>query len=145
VGAGSFHEVVVDVDGGDVAPVADEVGEEGGVVAGAGAQFEDAFARLRVELVEHEGDDAGLGRAGDRCAVGVVLDADRAVRVGVLEGGVGHEQVAGDGPQRGLDRGGADVSGRGELVGQLVAQSGGLVEVCGGGCGHVRAFRSDGL
>ena len=40
-------------------------GQQRGVVAGAGADLQDALARLQVELLQHDGHDGRLrGRAG---------------------------------------------------------------------------------
>src|SRR5690606_14213708 len=65
MGAGGINQPFVDVDRGYAALLADEVGDEGGVVAGAGANLEHVVARLEVELLEHDGDHGGLGgRAG---------------------------------------------------------------------------------
>jgi hypothetical protein len=63
----------VNVDGGDLAGRAGQVREEGRVVAGSGADLEDAVAGAYIELAEHDGDDVGFGlwlTFDDRLALG---------------------------------------------------------------------------
>jgi hypothetical protein len=90
----AVDEIVVDVEAGRVSVFAGEVGQEGGVVAGARAEFQDQVARLHVELVEHGGDHGGLRGTRDRRAAGVVLDVHRRVGVGLGQRRVGDEEVA---------------------------------------------------
>lgn len=52
-------DVGVDVDGGDLAGRACEVGEECGVVAGPGADLQDALSGADIKLVQHHRDHAG--------------------------------------------------------------------------------------
>lgn len=79
----------------DGVDVGGEVGEDCGVVAGAGADFEDGVVGLELEAVGHEGDDVGLG---DGLAV---ADGVRAVGVDVVAGAGGEEEVAGYGAECG--------------------------------------------
>lgn len=67
----------------------DEAGEEGGLVAGAGAEFEHAMVGGELEFLGHDGDHEGLGD-GLAVAAGQGL-----VFVGVLAAGLGEEEVAG--------------------------------------------------
>jgi len=43
------HHVLVDIDGDDLSGLADEMRDERGVIAGAGANLEDVLARLQRE------------------------------------------------------------------------------------------------
>jgi hypothetical protein len=117
-------------------PRTDEVRDEGGVVPGTGAEFEDAFARLGFELVQHEGDDARLGRAGDRRSVGVEFHVDHGVGIGGFERGVGHEEMAGHGTQSCFDRRCAGVARGLDCVDQIVAELFRVDRGCGDDVGH---------
>lgn len=76
-----------------------EVGEDGGLIAGAGADFEDARAGEDVEQLGHGGDDVGL-----RDGLGVA-DGEGAVLVGEPAEGLGEEEVTRDGAEGGEDAG----------------------------------------
>ena len=88
--AGGLGEGGEAFDGVDVAGGADEVGEEGGLVAGAGAEFEDLHSGVEVEFLGHEGDHI---RLGDGLAFGA---GEGFVGVGAFLVFVGDEEVAGD-------------------------------------------------
>jgi hypothetical protein len=106
-------------DGVDVAGGADEVGEDGGLVAGAGAEFEDAVAGAWGELLGHGGDDVGLG---DGLAVG---GGESFVGVGLGLEFVGDEKVAGD-LCHGVEDGGEDDAAAAEVVVEHVLAGGGV-------------------
>ena len=59
--AGRPDQLTVDVDAEDVAGVADQMGQEGGVVALANTGLEDVVAGLDGERLEHPGHDRGRG------------------------------------------------------------------------------------
>ncbi|CAM5511082.1 hypothetical protein SANTM175S_06061 [Streptomyces antimycoticus] len=136
---GAFGDGRVDVDGGDMAGGVDEFGDEGGVVA-AGADLQDAVAGLEAGGFEHVGLQPGRGDgAGDEALI-AVAGGDDVVGVRLADRYFGCEGVPGHCAQGLVDRGGADVPGSDELVGQLETQGGGLVEVRGGGCRHGGPF-----
>jgi len=103
--AGDAREVGVALDRPDVGG---QRGEDRGVVAGAGADVEDAVVGPQLEQLGHAADDE---RLGDRLPAG---DAERGVVVGVRAQLVGHERLA----RHGLDR------PQDALVGDVVAQLG---------------------
>ena len=86
-GGGAIGQGGDDLDGVDLV---DEAGEDGGLVAGAGADLEDFVFFGDTEGCAHEGDDVGLG---DSLAV---ADGQGVVFVGESEEIVGDELVAGD-------------------------------------------------
>jgi hypothetical protein len=90
----------VDIDGGDVPAATGEVGQERGILAGAGADFRDALSGVDIELVEHHGDDNGLGGTAQHSPVRAAFGDHRLVIERLLDGGVGDEQVARDGSHR---------------------------------------------
>lgn len=102
-GSGFGGDVRGDVDRGDVSGGAGEVGKEGGVIAGASADFEDAVAGLDLEVVEHDGDEAGHGCAAERGSVGGPVGDDGFVGVGVFQTGLGNELVPSDATHGGFD------------------------------------------
>src|SRR5690606_24438074 len=128
VGAGGFDQAGVDVDRGYAALLADDVGDEGGVVAGAGAHLKDVVARPEVELLEHDGHDGGLGGGAGGLARLVDLGDDGVVLVDQLGGQIGEEVLAAHGAEGGLG------GGRGYclLVDEVVDGGG----VGGGGVGR---------
>jgi hypothetical protein len=65
-GRGFVGDVLVNVDGHDVAGRAGQLGEEGRVVAGPGADLQDPVTGLDIELLQHRGDDTGRGRRAER-------------------------------------------------------------------------------
>ena len=133
--AGMQGDAGVDVDGGDLAIGADEFGQEGGVVAGAGADLQDVVAGLWVELGEHHRDGGRHGGAGQgERAVGVVLDGDGPVGVGVGRGETRQVEVTADDAHGLLNRGWQRALGN-DLVHESVAQ---VVE--GGGAVHHGSF-----
>lgn len=76
-------------------------------------------------MLQHPGNDPGLGCRAEGGAVGSVLDVDGRVGVGVFEGRAGKEEVPGNVPERRLD---ARIAGRcvgGDLVGELTAKHAG--------------------
>ena len=79
---------------------ADQMGEQAGVVSGAGTDLQDSLALLGVELFEHHGHDRRLGRGADRRAGAVVFGVHGLVGVCLRQRHGGHEQVAGHGPYR---------------------------------------------
>ncbi|RPK88451.1 hypothetical protein EES47_14065 [Streptomyces sp. ADI98-12] len=121
--AGSGHDVLVHVDRGDVALLADEVAEDSGVEAGAGAQLQDLLAGLDVELFQHHGDDVGLGGAADGAPGSVELRVHGCVAVRLHQRGVREEEVAGNGPNGLLHPGRAHASRLDQMVDQLGAQT----------------------
>ena len=118
---------------------ADEFGDEGGVAA-AGADLQDTVAGLDAGGFEHVGLQPGRGDGAGDAALVAVAGGDDVVGVRLVDRYFGCEGVPGHCAQGSVDRGGVDVSGSGELAGQLVAQGGGLVEVRGGGCRHGGPF-----
>jgi hypothetical protein len=84
-GTGSLHQVVVDVDRGDVPVVADQVPEQCGVVSHARSDLEDPMVALHLQLLQHHRDHSRLGCRADRDAAVVLLGVDRLVRVGLFE------------------------------------------------------------
>lgn len=129
-------EVVVDVDRCDVAEGSDQVAEQSGVVAGARTELEDVVARLDLELLEHQPDDARLRGATDGGSVLGALDVDRRVGVGLFEGRVGDEEVAGHGLHGFFDGRRAYAALGYHLVDQAVAQAVGGGELIGRGVVH---------
>jgi hypothetical protein len=136
---GAVGDDRVDVQGGDCAGRADEFCDEGGVVA-AGADLQDAVAGPDAGGFEHVGLQPGRGDGADGAAVVAVAGGDDVVGVCLLDRYFGGERVPGHGAQGLVHRGGSDVAGFGELVGELVAQGTGFVEVGGGGCRHGGPF-----
>lgn len=138
----AFGDGRIDIDRGDAALVADEFSEEGSVVA-TGADLQNLVSGLDAGRFEHVGLQPGRGdRAGD-AASAVVAGGDDVVGVRLLGGHGGGEDVPGHGAEGVLDGGGADVSGGGEPVGQLVAQGACLIEF-GGGRRHGGPFGRSG-
>ena len=133
--AGSADQVLVDVDGDDPAAVTDQCADEGRVVAGAGAGLENAVARLRVELLQHQGNDRWLGCGADLGALAVGLDVDAVIGIGGFETGLGHEAVAGHAAQRGFDGAGADGALPDSRSVRALRSSRGMLMVFGGN-GH---------
>lgn len=82
----------------------EESGEDGGLVAGTGTDFEDVVLGLEAEALGHERDHVGLGDG-----LGVA-DGVRAVGVDVVAGAGGEEALAGDGAHRGEEVGVADAA-----------------------------------
>lgn len=139
VAGGAVGDGRVDVEGGDAAGGADEFGDQGGVVA-AGADLQDVVAGLETGGFQHLGLQPGCRDGAGDAAVAAVAGGDDVVRVCLLGRYFGGEGVPGHGAQGLVDRGGADVAGVGELVGQLVAQCARLVEAGGGRCRHGGPF-----
>src|SRR5690606_3439467 len=110
----------------------DQFGQQSGVVPGAGADLQDPFAGLRVELVEHHGHDGGHGDTAGR-PVGAGFDGNGLVGVGVLCGGFGDEPMPGNGSQGVLDSWRAEVACGPDAVNHTVAQ---LFGTCTGCVGH---------
>jgi len=106
--------------------VAGEFGEEGGLVSGAGADFEDGIVGVEAEEFEHEGDDVGLG---DGLGFG---DGERGVVVSVVAVGEADKFVAGDLGHDGEDAGVLDAA-LGELGSDHALAESGEIEV---GAGH---------
>jgi hypothetical protein len=117
-GAGASDDVGIEVDGGDLASVADQVREQAGVVAGASADLQDPLPRFDLQLFQHHRDDRRLRCGAGRHAGAVVFGVDGFVGVGVLDRHAGHEQVAGHGPWGFLH----ETAAQGFLTGQLVDQ-----------------------
>ena len=108
-----FHGVNVDAHG----------GEDGGLVAGAGPDFQNLFAGLGADGFGHEGDDVGLG---DGLAVS---DGERVVGIGLAVEAERDEFVARDGAH-GFECGGVGDAAGGDL---LIDHGGALGGEVGGG------------
>jgi hypothetical protein len=78
-------DIGVDVQRGDLPSGAGQGGQQGGVVAGAGADLHDALAWLHVEGVEHGGDDERVRGAAQVSAVGEGVGNDGLLVVGLGE------------------------------------------------------------
>jgi hypothetical protein len=55
------RQIPVDLQRDDLSRVTDNLGHEGGIVAGARADLEDAVARLEAQLLQHDRHDRRLG------------------------------------------------------------------------------------
>src|SRR5690606_16441164 len=75
---GRFGDVRVEVDGGDQAVVAEPVGQQGGVVAAAGADLQDPLSVPYVQAGQHQRHQGGLAAGGEQLAV---AQPDRQRRV----------------------------------------------------------------
>ena len=102
VARGTVDELLVDVDGDHVALRTDDPRHERGVVAGAGADLENAVARAQVELREHDRHHRRLGGRARRDAVDG-LHRHGLVGIGAGERYPGQEQVPRHRPERLLD------------------------------------------
>lgn len=111
-------------DGEDVSGGTDEVCEDGGLVAGAGAELEDAVAGLGGEFLGHDGDNVGLG---DGLSVG---GGEGFVGISFVGEFVGDEEVAGD-FVHGVEDGAEDDSAAAEVELEHVL-AGGVVRIGGG-------------
>jgi hypothetical protein len=69
-------------------------GQQGSVVAGAGADLQHPMAGPDIQLLQHHGDHRGRGSGAERAAVRMPFGDHGVVDVGVLDGHLGHEQVA---------------------------------------------------
>lgn len=109
--AGEVDDVGVHVDGGDVAVLTEQVCQQRRVIAGSGADFENAITALRAQLVEQEGDDAGLRGATQHLAFRASLGDHDVVRVGDGQLDIRDVVVAFDRAQRVFDGPAAGVPG----------------------------------
>ena len=112
---GGLDQVRVDVDGGHRAGAADHGRHQRGVVAGAGADLQDALARAQAELLEHDRHHRRLGGRAGGHAIGEA-DRDGVVGVGLVQAERRQEQVAGHRAERPFDHGCADPAGRAQRV-----------------------------
>lgn len=103
VRGGLGGQIVVELDGHDGACRAGELGEEGGVEPGGGADLQDSLPGLHGELLEHGGYELGAGCRGQGRAIRGAAGNDGVAAVGVAKAGAGQEQVPGHGAERGLD------------------------------------------
>jgi hypothetical protein len=132
----SDDEVIVDVDTDDRARVADEVGEQRGVVAGPGADLEHTVARLDVQLLEHDGHDRRLGGGADGSTIGAPLGRVRLVSIGPCGRDIGQEHVPRDDPKRVGQPFALQVASGLQIADQLLAQLAKAAVWCGVWPGH---------
>jgi hypothetical protein len=88
------NQAGVDVDRRDPAVLTDDLRQQRRVVTRTRADLQDSLAGREVELLQHQGHDGRLGRGADRHAVAVGLGDDRMIAVRLVEGDLGHEQMA---------------------------------------------------
>ncbi|WUU95450.1 hypothetical protein OG417_34265 [Actinoallomurus sp. NBC_01490] len=82
---------------------AHQMRKERSVVARPRPDLQDAVARLHVELLKHLRDDSRRGSHAARSAVCPRVGDDAVVSIGLLDRGVGDEQMSWDSTHRSLD------------------------------------------
>jgi hypothetical protein len=97
VGAGGGRDLWVDLDAGDLPAWRDQLGQQRGVVAAAGADLQHVVARLGVELTQHRRHDRGLAGTAQRGAVRPAVAGHGVILVDALNGDTGQEVLAGHG------------------------------------------------
>jgi hypothetical protein len=129
--AGGRRHLAVELDAGDLALRPHEAGEEGGVVARAGADLEHPVPVVDVEHAEHLRHDRRLRRRGRRHPVRVAAGHDGLVAVDGGEalptGVLGEEGLAGHGGEGLGDRPLGQVAVPPEVAHQVPAQGGAVV------------------
>ena len=100
--ARAFGAVDVNVDGDNMASVANESGDKGSIISAAGAYLKDVVTIVKGELFEHESHNGWL-RGRDQELLLDGLDRDRSVLVCLGQARAGNEDVTGYLTEGGLD------------------------------------------